>query len=107
MNREPVFQPPVGSRPEPVMDAAVLAGAVSGLVVAVGAALIVLGFATQDDVMNWATIAGGIVTSGAAVVAALMPIWRAYKARPLVTPLADPRDAEGRDLVPLNVPGQP
>lgn len=99
-----VTQPPIGSRPEPVMDAARLASAVSGLVVAVGAILVILGITTQDDVQNWASIAGGIVTALGTVVAVVMPMWQAYRARPLVTPLSDPQDNAGRELIPLGPP---
>lgn len=87
-------------RPEPVLDAAKLAGALSALVVAVVGLvlLIVAGRAADLDALTSAL--NGIGLAIAAVVAYLAPVWQARKARAKVTPLTDPRDAVGDQLVP-------
>lgn len=93
-------------RPEPVLQAAKLAGAVSGLVTAGGATFVLLGWATGPQVMQWAVIAGGIVTAVGALLAAALPLITARGARKQVTPLIDPRDADGVPLVPVrDTPG--
>ena len=83
------------SRPEPVLEAARLAGLVSAVVVAVGGALVLLGVATLEDVTAWSVAAGGIVTAAVALVAYVAPVWQARKAREAVTPLSSPRDSDG------------
>lgn len=86
-------------RPEPVLDAAKVAAAVSGTVLAIGAVFVLVGWATADEVQNWAVIAGGIVTSIGALIAVVLPIITAYGARAQVTPLAAPVSVEGAPLV--------
>lgn len=92
-------------RPEPVLDAAKLAAAVSGTVLAVGAAFVLVGWVTADQVQNWAVIAGGIVTSIGTLLAVAMPIITAIGARAQVTPLSDPQGMQGQPL-PIT-PGYP
>lgn len=98
--------PTAGStgRPEPVLDAAKLAAAVSGTVLAVGAAFVVVGWVTADQVQNWAVIAGGIVTAVGTLLAVAMPIITALGARAQVTPLAAPVSVQGVPLVATAVP---
>lgn len=91
-------------RPEPVLDAAKLAAAVSGTVLAVGALLVLIGWATADQVKSWAVIAGGIVTAIGTLMAVAMPIITAIGARAQVTPLAEPRSVDGVPLVTSAAP---
>jgi hypothetical protein len=92
-------------RPEPVLDAAKVAAAVSGTVLAIGTAFVLIGWATADQVQSWAVIAGGIVTAIGALIAVVLPIITAYGARAQVTPLADPRGMQGQ-VLPIT-PGYP
>lgn len=85
-------------RPEPVMDAAKLAAAVSGAVTAIGTAFVLVGWTTADTVNNWAVVAGGIVTAVGTLITVALPIITAVGARAQVTPLAAP---VGMDGVPL------
>jgi hypothetical protein len=99
---EPDNDLPIGApRPEPVLNAAKVAGAVSGLVVAVGAAFVLAGLITAEDVAGWAQVAGGIVLALGALVSAVTPMIAARGARAKVTPTADPRDSRGRRLIPV------
>jgi hypothetical protein len=86
-------------RPEPVLDAAKLAAGVSGTVLSVGALLVLVGWATADQVQSWAVVAGGIVTSIGALLAVAMPLITALGARAQVTPLAAPVSVQGAPLV--------
>lgn len=88
------------SRPEPVMDAAKIAGTVSGAVTGVGGLLVLFGYATTEDVRSWAVAAGGAVTGIGALLAAVLPIITAIGARGQVTPLADPKTVDGAALTP-------
>lgn len=87
------------TRPEPVLDAAKIAAAVSGTVTAIGAILVVVGWATSDQVQSWAVIAGGVVTAVGTLVTVVMPVITAYGARAQVTPLAAPVGVDGVPLV--------
>lgn len=89
---------PAGDRPEPVLDAAKLAAAVSGTVLAIGAMLVLVGWVTADQVQSWAVIAGGIVTAIGTLIAVAMPIITALGARAQVTPLANPQSVDGAPL---------
>lgn len=91
-------------RPEPVVDAAKVAAAVSGTVLAVGAAFVVIGWATADEVQNWAIIAGGIVTAVGTLIAVVLPIITAVGARAQVTPLAAPVSVQGVPLITSAAP---
>lgn len=85
-------------RPEPVMDAAKLAAAVSGAVTAIGTIFVLVGWTTADTVNNWAVVAGGIVTAIGTMITVALPIITALGARAQVTPLTAP---VGMDGVPL------
>ena len=88
------------TQPEPVMDAAKAAAAVAGVVTAVGAGFVLVGWATTDQVQQWAVVAGGIVSAVGALLSVAMPLITARGARAQVTPLASPRDYQGTELVP-------
>ena len=90
-------------RPEPVLDAAKVASAVSGAVGALGAALVLVGWATAEQVQSWVIVTGGAVSALATLVAVVAPIVAAYRARGLVTPLESPRNSDGTPL--MAVPG--
>ncbi len=87
-------------RPEPVVDNAKMASATVGLVTALGTVLVLLGVTTQDDVNNWASVSGVVVTAGATFLAAWLPIFKAKQARELVTPLSSPETSDGVSLIP-------
>lgn len=86
-------------RPEPVLDAAKLAAAVSGAVTGIGGLLVLAGYATTDEVKEWAVAAGAAVVGVGALLGVVLPVITALRARDRVTPVADPRDVEGRPLV--------
>jgi hypothetical protein len=88
-----------GDRPQPVLDWAKLAAAIGGLVTASGAALVFVGWATDTQVRQAAILAAGAVTAVGALVAVVAPLWAARRARALVTPLKDPRDNSGQQLL--------
>jgi hypothetical protein len=90
---------PSSTRPEPVLDAAKIAAAVSGTVTAVGAVFVIVGWATSEQVQSWAVIAGGIVTALGTLVSIVLPIITALGARAQVTPLAAPVGVDGVPLV--------
>jgi len=86
-------------RPEPVLDAAKLASALSGAVLGVGGLLVLAGVATTEEIKAWAVAAGAAVMGVGALLGVVMPIITALRAREWVTPLTDPRDGAGRPLV--------
>lgn len=86
-------------RPEEVLNAAKLAAAVSGAVTGVGALLVLAGYATTEQIREWAVASGAAVVAVGALLGAVMPIITALRARERVTPLSDPRDGAGRPLV--------
>lgn len=92
-------------RPEPVLDAAKLAGAIAAVIVAVGIALRLAGLAdvVDEDLARIAEAASNAVL-GAATAWALVGPWitARLKARDKVTPLTDPRDARGVELLPVD-----
>lgn len=92
------------ARPEPVLDAAKLGGAVSAAIVGVGG-LIVLIFTgvTVEDVSRWALAAGTAVTALASLGVYVAPVLSGLRARAKVTPLESPRNADGVPL--MEVPG--
>lgn len=71
---------------EPVMNAAKVAAAVAGVVTAAGAAFVLIGWATTDQVQAWSVAAGGIVSAVGALLAVVMPLVTAWGARAQVTP---------------------
>ncbi|HEX8321684.1 hypothetical protein [Longimicrobium sp.] len=92
-----------GKRPEPVLNAAKVAGAISGVILSIGGVLRLLGvlipvdydLQALADQSSAAVLAVGVAWSlvGPWIVARI-------RARDRVTPLTDPRDATGRPLVP-------
>lgn len=91
-------------RPEPVLDAAKLGGLVAAAVVAVlGVVLTVAAGITLDNLTALGVVIAGAVTAVAALGAYLAQVWQGRKARAQVTPLDDPRDEAGRELVPAGV----
>lgn len=90
---------PDAVRPTPVIDYARLASLGSGLVVAIGGVLVLLGLVTTDQVSQWAQALGLVVVAAGGVLAYVLPLAQARKATVLVTPVADPRDDDGTPLV--------
>lgn len=86
---------------EPVIDAATIAGKVTGIITALGAILAILGFGTDTEYSQVAEAAGALVLAGGGLVGAILPIINAFKARAKVTPLVAPRDAAGFPLTPV------
>lgn len=91
----------VEHRPSPVMDEAKITSAITAagpiLVVILGA----IGWASADDVSNGIALVVALVGAVAAVVNFLVPKIRARHVRDQVTPMSDPRAADGvTPLVP-------
>lgn len=86
------------NRPEPVVNAARLGGGVAAVVVAALGliALVLAGHAGDLDALS--KTLGALFTALGALTAYLAPLWQAYKARRQVTPLVDPRTADGEPL---------
>lgn len=92
-----------GPRPEPVTNAAKLAGVISGVVLSVGALMkLATPWVPSDyDLQQLADQAGNAVLSIGVFWSVVGPwITARVKARDKVTPLDDPRDSIGRTLVP-------
>jgi hypothetical protein len=90
-------------RPEPVLDAARVAGAISAVILAIGGLLKLVGIAVPDDydLQPLADQAADAVLSVGGAWTVFGPwITARIGARDKVTPLADPRDAHGRPLTP-------
>jgi len=85
---------------EPVIDAATLSAKVTGVIAGLGAVATLLGFGTDEVWSNAAQAAGALILSVSGLVGAVLPIINAFKARALVTPVAQPRDANGKALTP-------
>lgn len=88
-------QPADPSRPEPVLAAA-----------AVPVVTAVLGLGVAFGVRMTDAQQSAVLAVAAAVAAAAVAVGN-WWARRQVTPLADPRDSQGRPLVPVGVPGRP
>jgi hypothetical protein len=88
------------SRPEPVVDAGKVAGAIAGVVTAIFSVLVVVGVVKQEDADTWLFVLSTFGGAVATLVAAALPIYQAYQARKKVTPLSDPENEEGVALVP-------
>ena len=86
---------------EPVIDAATLAGKVTGVIVGLGGVLAIFGYGTETDYSAFAEAAGTLVIAGGGVVGAILPIINAFKARAKVTTLIAPKDASGQPLTPI------
>ncbi len=87
-------------RPEPVLDEAKTAAKVTSLLTAVLTVATVLGYTTAGEASGIAAAGLGAAGAVITIVNYLVPIARARKARDKVTPLADPRSADGLTLVP-------
>ncbi len=85
-------------RPEPVLDAAKLAAAISGVIAAAGAITTLYGWTTAEQIQSLTVLIGGLITALATLVAVVAPIVTAQRARAKVTPLADPRNIHGDAL---------
>lgn len=93
-----------GSRPEPVLSAARVAGVISGAILSIGGVLKLVGWLVPADydLETLASDAGNAVLSVAAAWSLVGPwIIARTRARDKVTPLVDPRDALGRKLIPV------
>lgn len=94
---------PGAKRPEPVLSAAKLAGAISGAVLAVGGLLKLLGVVVPGsyDLRALADSAGTAVLAVGTAWAVVGP-WLTARigARDKVTPITDPRSAAGERLTP-------
>ena len=96
------------ARPEPLADAAKLWGRVLALITGLLGALVTTGFLTADQASALGRGFGALdvlVIAVVGVVSAVGPILTALgvtkTARPLVTPVEDPRSAAGTVLVPV------
>lgn len=86
---------------EPVVKAAKQAGAISGLVVAVGTALGAYAALTHQQ---WAEASAAIVALIGTGLAGGLPVLTAIGARAQVTPVASPEAMDGTPLVPAPAP---
>lgn len=90
-------------RPEPVLNAAKIAGALAGVILAIGGVLRLVGIIDigDSDLQRVADAASNAVLAVGVLWATVGPwVLAKWRARPRVTPLADPRDERGRRLVP-------
>jgi len=87
------------SRPEPVVDEGKIAGAIAGAIVAVVAVVLLVIRGQASDLSALQVALQGALSAVMAAAAVIVPVWRAYRARRKVTPLADPRDDDGTPLV--------
>lgn len=85
-------------RPQPVLNAASIAGAVTAVVGAVLTVLVATGVIGQDNADNLSTALTPALT---AIVGVISTIAAALKARQQVTPLQSPRNDDGTPLVAL------
>lgn len=92
------------ARPEPVVNAAGVAGAVTAAVGLLGILAVSLHWITPEDS---ATLGPALANGVIAVVGALSALLAAFRARRAVTPLSDPRTAAGEQLVPLSAVSRP
>lgn len=89
-------QLPAPVRPEPVK----LAGAIGGALAGVGTIVVALGWVSQANMDATTGAVVGLVSSVMVLLSIAAPIVTALRARRQVTPLADPRAADGVPLVP-------
>lgn len=87
------------SRPEPVMDAAKITAALSGLVTAVGSAVILGGVATATKVQEWTVVSDAIVAALVTLLSIVLPLVTAKGARAQVTPLSQPQGVDNAPLI--------
>lgn len=98
------------ARPQPVLDtvtaATELATRVSAFGKGIGAGLVLLGITTQDQVANWVSVLGLVVVSGGELASYVYTRVKLHKAATAaaaqVTPLSDPVDDRGVELVPVD-----
>lgn len=90
---------PLDVRPEPVLHAARIGGLLAALVVAIAATVSLALAGRWTDLDAWGATLGGLAGAVMALGAYVAPVWQAHKARAKVTPLSDPRDADGTPLV--------
>jgi hypothetical protein len=84
------------SRPEPVRNAALSAASLTSVVGLVLTILVVTHVLTPEDS---AVLGPALATATPTVVGAVSAVVAALRARAKVTPLSDPRDAAGRQLL--------
>lgn len=95
------------TRPQPVVDAAKLGGLVSAAVIAVGGALFLILAGVTTDTLGAVGIAiGAAVTAVTALIVYVVSLVQGRKAAEKVTPLEDPRDYRGVQLVPADSYGR-
>lgn len=88
------------ARPEPVVNAATVAGTITAVVGLLLTLAVVLHWITPDDS---ATLGPALSTVVTAIVGAVSALVAAYRARTQVTPLRDPRNAAGEALVSVSM----
>lgn len=84
------------ARPEPVLEAAKLAGNVAGVVTGLAGIFATVGAVTG---WQWALATAAALGATGAVLAKWMPLVTAFGARAQVTPLAQPQAMDGSPLV--------
>src|SRR5690348_16256582 len=87
-------------RPEPVIEAARVAGTIPALVGAAATTFATLGVVTG---WQWAEATAAALTAVGASLAKVLPAGYAQGARAQVTPLSDPRAMDGTPLVPADL----
>ena len=87
---------PIPPRPEPVLDAASVAGNVSSVVGGLAGIFATLGVVTH---WTWAEATAAALTAVGAGLAKYMPLVTARGARAQVTPVSDPQAMDGTPLV--------
>lgn len=99
---------PAPGRPQPVVDAAKQLGMlVAGAFIAVGVVwFLVVGGINSDNLLTVGTAVGAAVTAVVALAAYVWTLWQARKTAQKVTPLEDPRDHRGVELVPADAYGR-
>lgn len=103
------------SRPQPVVDlvqeAAELATRVSAFVKGLGAVLVLVGITSDSEITRWAEVAGLVIVTvgelGAYVYTRIRVLQAARAAAAQVTPLTDPQDDRGVELVPVDQVAEP
>jgi len=94
----------LSDRPEPVLAAGRTVAAITASLSALATVAVTLGVLSQTDADTLQTSLTAIVGAVLTIVNVVLPLWHAYRARALVTPLSSPQDAAGRQLVPLPIP---
>lgn len=96
MMNDPLAPEPAPQR-EPVKQLALLGSLLSAAIVAVGGAVALI--VAHSDLSAIAQAVGGAVVAVGTLAAFLAPYLAALRARKLVTPLSDPRAADGTPLI--------